>query len=42
LSDDLNEDNLKEIFESIDTDGKGEVDSNSFGQAILSTLKPAE
>jgi len=42
LKDDFDEDNLKEIFESIDVDGDGELDVTEFGNAILSTLKPAE
>ena len=40
LDDKFDEDELKEIFDSIDADNDGELDVKEFGNAILSTLKP--
>ena len=42
MKDDFNEETLREIFDSIDEDKNGELDTEEFGKAILSTLKPAE
>ena len=35
-------DQIKEIFDSIDEDGNGELSLEEFGQAILKTLQPAD